>query len=118
MAHDFSERLFATIDRLDAAGFAGRFTADAVFVFGNAEPLHGPEAVAAGVGAFFDSIASLRHDITREFVADGTHVVEALVTYGRHDGKTLSVPAVSIYRRAGDHIDDYRIFVDLAPLYA
>lgn len=82
MAHDSSERLFATID------------------------------------PFFGSIASLRHDVTREFVADGTHVVEALVTYGRHDGKTLSVPAVSIYRRAGDHIDDYRIFVDLAPLYA
>ena len=35
------------------------------------------------------------------------------------DDRQVTVPAVTIYRRGGDDlIDDYRIYVDLAPVYA
>jgi hypothetical protein len=30
----------------------------------------------------------------------------------------VTVPAVTILRRGGELIDDYRIYVDLAPVYA
>jgi len=118
MAHEFTEGMFTVIDRKDTAGFAEFFTEDAEFVFGNAAPLCGRAAISAGLGPFFDSIAGLGHEITREWVVDGTHIVEALVTYRRLDGTTVTVPAVSIFRRGRQLIDDYRIYVDLAPLVA
>jgi hypothetical protein len=34
------------------------------------------------------------------------------------DDRRVTVPAVTIYRRGRDLIDEYRIYVDLAPVYA
>ena len=34
------------------------------------------------------------------------------------DDRQVTVPAVTIYRRGNDLIDDYRVYVDLAPVYA
>jgi hypothetical protein len=44
--------------------------------------------------------------------------VEAHVTYTRKDGSGVTVPVVTIYRAPAGPIDDYRIFIDLAPLLA
>ena len=30
----------------------------------------------------------------------------------------MTVPVVTIYRARGELIDDYRVFIDLAPLFA
>ena len=40
------------------------------------------------------------------------------MTYTRKDGSTVTVPVTTIYRGPGDLIDDYRIYIDLAPLFA
>ena len=40
------------------------------------------------------------------------------MTYTRKDGATVTVPVVTIYRASGELIDDYRVFIDLAPLFA
>ncbi len=40
------------------------------------------------------------------------------MTYTRTDDSTVTVPVVTIYRADGDLIDDYRIFIDPAPLFA
>ena len=48
---------------------------------------------------------------------EGT-VVEADVTYTRKDGGTVTVPVVTIYRERDGEIVDYRVFIDLAPLFA
>ena len=45
-------------------------------------------------------------------------IVEANVTYTREGGSTVTVPVVTIYRGEGELIDDYRIFIDLAPLFS
>ena len=34
------------------------------------------------------------------------------------DDGSVKLPAVTIYRRGDELIDEYRIFVDLAPVYA
>jgi hypothetical protein len=45
--------------------------------------------------------------------------VEANVRYERTDGREVHIPAVTICRfDAHDLVNDYRIFVDLAPLLA
>jgi hypothetical protein len=39
-------------------------------------------------------------------------------SYTRLDDRRVTVPAITVYRRGGDLIDEYRIFVDLSPVYA
>lgn len=122
------------VDHKDAAGFAAAFTPDAWLRFGNAPAITGRDAIRDAIAAFFAAFASLRHESKGEFLDGDTLVLEAVVTYTRHDGGVVSVPAVTIFRLAGSAgsaaaddgsgarrrpvADQCRIYVDLAPLFA
>jgi ketosteroid isomerase-like protein len=119
MASEFTNKVFEVVDAADAAGFAEFFTDQGHMVFANNEPLVGPEAIAKGVGAFFGTIRGLRHHIVNEWVVGAETIVELKVTYDRLDGRSVTIPAVSIWHRTEDGaIDHYRVFFDLAPVYA
>jgi hypothetical protein len=115
--------VFDSIDGMDAAGFAKAFTENGSFTFGNAEPVVGREGIVATVAGFFSSIGGLRHEISGVWSGtwEGGDVksVEGNVNYTRKDGSMVPpIPAVSTLRLRGDLIEDYRIFVDLAPLFS
>ncbi len=115
----FADGMFAVVDRLDADAFAEYYAQDAVLRFGNAEPVHGREAIRQTYADFFATLDGLRHDPQHYVHQDGTHLIEATVTYTRKDGSLVSVPAMSVFHQGDDGlIDSYRIYVDLAPLYA
>ena len=115
----FTERVFALVDKRDADGFAALFAPDGLFVFGNADPIQGPAAIAAAVRAFVATINGLRHRIVNDWRVGADTVAELSVEYHRLDGKHVTVPAVTIFTRDGTGlITHYRIFVDLAPLFA
>jgi hypothetical protein len=67
---------------------------------------------------FCDGIAGVSHEVIEQFEQGSATIVESTVTYTRKDGTTISLPVVTIYRGAGELIDDYRIFMDVAPLFA
>ncbi|WP_327089265.1 nuclear transport factor 2 family protein [Nonomuraea sp. NBC_01738] len=116
---DEARRVFQVVDLFDPDRFVELLADDGRLVFGNAEPLVGRHAVAEGLRGFFATIAGLAHRIVRTWQAGGDTIAETEVTYRRLDGKDVSVVAVSIWRTDGDGlISDYRIFVDLAPVYA
>jgi hypothetical protein len=118
-APDFAREVFRRVDRFNPADFAGLFAQDGRLVFANGDPMIGPAAVDAGVSAFFTTIKGLRHEIVNEWHSHGATVLELSVTYDRLDGKQVTIPVVTIYRRREDGlIDDYRVFFDLAPVYA
>lgn len=118
-AAEFVQDVFRRVDSFDPAQFAELFAPDGVLVFGNGKPMTGPEEIAAGVGGFFETIQGLSHRITRHWHQAGTDVVELEVTYTRLDGRVVTIPVVSILRRGEDGLfDDYRVFFDLAPVYA
>src|SRR3954454_5607390 len=114
------------VDRKDADGFADAFTEDAWLRFGNAAPVVGREAIRAAIAHFFTTFAELQHSAAGAWLDGDTLVLEAVVTYKRHDGTVVTVPAVTIFRLARDAggepprpvADQCRIYVDLAPLYA
>src|SRR2546428_363445 len=58
-------RLFKTIDQMDPDEFAEFVTEDGTFVFGNAEPVTGRQAVRDAVAGFYSSIKALQHEIGR-----------------------------------------------------
>jgi ketosteroid isomerase-like protein len=119
MSTNVIDQVFALIDHGDADGFAALFAPDGRFTFGNANPVLGPPAIAEAVAAFFSSIRSLRHHIVNHWEVAADTVVELLVKYHRLDGKTVTVPVVSIWTVDGAGlITNYRVFVDLAPLFA
>jgi len=119
MSTDFIEHVFTLVDNRDAEGFAALFAPDGRFIFGNADPIAGPASIAATVGGFFTTIEGLRHQIANRWEVGSDAIAELVVEYRRLDGKFVSVPGVTIFTRDGAGlISHYRIFVDLAPLFA
>ena len=110
--------LFAAIDAQDGAAFASFLTDSAVFRFGSAPPVQGRAAVQAAVEGFFDSVAGLSHSIDKTLSEGSTLVCEGEVTYTRHDGRTIAIPFVDVFEYEGDLIAEYKIYIDIAPLYA
>lgn len=113
---------FALIDSRDADGFANAFASEGQLNSGNAPPTMGREAIRQGAVEFFATINALRHEITGIWRgSDGLFeviCVEATVTYDLKDGRTVSMPCNSTMRMKGGMIHNYRIIIDLAPMFA
>ena len=110
--------ILAVVDRQDAAAFAEAFDPDGVFIFGNAEPVIGRAAIEAAVSAFFGVIRGLRHDLHDVWLVDDAVISRVTVTYTRYGGTMVSLPAATIWHEKAGLITDYRIYADLAPLFA
>ena len=98
--------------------FAAHLADDVSFRFGNGDPVHGRDAVRDVWAAFCQSVDGVSHTVVEVFEAGEATIAESSVTYTRKDGSTVTVPVVTIYRSGGDLIDDYRVYIDLAPLFA
>jgi ketosteroid isomerase-like protein len=111
-------QLFADIDSMDPERFAAHLAEDVTMVFGNAEPIHGRDAVRDAWAGFCEGLAGVSHEPLRSWTSGDGTVAEANVTYTRQDGDTVTVPVATIYREGDGGIVDYRIFIDLAPLFS
>jgi ketosteroid isomerase-like protein len=111
-------QLFDDIDSMEPERFTAHLADDVVMRFGNAEPIHGRDAAHEAWAGFCDGIDGVSHSLVEQWQSEAGTVVEADVTYTRKDGGTVTVPVVTIYRERDGDIADYRIFVDLAPLFA
>ena len=90
-----------SVDRKDAAGFAAAFTPQAWLRFGNAPRIEGREAIREAIAQFYTAFNTLSHTSKGEFLDGDTLILEAEVTYVRHDAQQVTVPAVTIFRLAG-----------------
>lgn len=112
------EQLFADIDSMEPERFAAHLAEDVTMRFGNAPPVHGREAVRDAWAAFCQDVKGVSHDLGQRWTIDNATIVEAAVTYTRPDDSQVTVPVVTIYRERDGEINDYRIYIDLAPLAA
>ena len=119
MQNDFAAKVFTLIDATDAAGFSRLFAPQGRMRFGNDEPMTGPEEIEAGVSGFFGTIKGLRHTAVREWHSGADSIIEEIVDYYRLGGDTVTVPAVTMWHvDETGRIDDFRVYFDLAPLFA
>ena len=58
----------------------------------------------------------VKHGLVERWTVDGT-IVEARVTYSGRDDSQVAVAMVTIDRERNGEINDYRICIDLAPLF-
>jgi ketosteroid isomerase-like protein len=110
--------VFADVDRMDAEAFASHLAEDCVLRFANADEVVGRDPIEEAIAGFFNTIKGLSHHIVEQWDVDDTTIVQTEATYRRLDDRPVTVPAITVYRRSGDLIDEYRIFVDLSPVYA
>jgi ketosteroid isomerase-like protein len=116
---DWTPKLFAAIDAMDARAFCRFITEDGSFRFGNAPAVKGVGNISAAVAGFFSSIQGLRHQVSKVWAPDGDAVIaEGEVTYTRKNGSTLTVPFVNVFAMKGDLVDSYKIYIDLGQLYS
>ncbi|MCZ4518929.1 nuclear transport factor 2 family protein [Rhodococcus ruber] len=114
------ERLRATYDRADsrdARGFASYFSASGTMKFGNSGILTGPQEIESSLTEFFGSISSMKHTIVSVWEASNQAIFEAVVTYGRLDGSSVDVPAVTAYTFENDKVSSCRIYCDMTPVF-
>ena len=115
----YTRNVFATVDSMDVEAVAVLFAEDGQVVFGNSQPMIGIEEMRAGVAAFYDTIAGLHHEIVNDWNVGDDTIVELRVTYDRKDGQQVTIPCVTIFHTdASGKIDAYRVYFDVAPIYA
>ena len=113
----FLADLFATIDQMDAHGYADFFTSDATWRFNNLPPSNGHEAIAATAQTVFDVINAIKHDVVQVWQTPDGFIVRGDVTYHRKDGKIIVLPFASFYTIKNDKITYYQSYMDGAPLF-
>ena len=110
--------MFDAIDTKDTEAFVGYLTDDALFRFGSAPAVQGRDAIRAAVDGFFETIAGSTHIIRNTLCEGSTRVVEGEVTYTRHGGSQVTLPFTDIFEYEGGLIAQYKIYIDVAPLFA
>src|ERR1700754_1948366 len=112
-------RMFSDIERMDAHAWAEYLAPDAGMRFGNDEPIYGRDGCRSALEAFYARIDALRYDLVELWGRGEATTVEPNVPYPRSDGHAVTVPVVTIYRTdANDLISDYRVYTDIAPVFA
>ena len=110
--------MFGAVDKMSPKEFVTYLTEDAVFKFGNGPAVIGRPNIENAVSDFFASIKGLRHRILNTWEVGSSIFCEIEVTYTRHDTKTVVLPCMNLFGMQNGKIKDYKIFIDISPLYA
>ncbi|MEN4476233.1 nuclear transport factor 2 family protein [Mycolicibacterium cosmeticum] len=112
-------KVFAIVDAMDLQSLGDLFSERGSLIFANRPALVGADEIRQGVGCFYDTIAGLQHTIIGEWTVGADTIIELSVTYHRHDGGEVTIPAATMWRvDSSGKIDSYRVYFDLAPVYA
>jgi ketosteroid isomerase-like protein len=110
--------IFADIDAMQPEKFVAHLTEDVVFQFANFDPAVGRESVRQAVEAFYQTISGMTHHVKNVYEDGDVSIAQIDVEYVRQDGKHVTVPNADILTFDGDLVKDWRIFIDLAPVFA
>ena len=117
-AFEYASAVYEAVDSRDEQRLARFLTENCTFVYANNDPVIGRENIAEYSKKFMALIAGIKHRLLDVRAFDDVIVSRIEVTYTRKDGSTLTVPAATIWRVRDRQIDDYRIYIDVAPLFA
>ena len=67
--------------------------------------------------AFFASVAAFRHTVTNVWSDLDAIVAELRVHYTRLDGAELTLPCCNVFRLRDGAVADYRVYMDITPVY-
>lgn len=111
-------KLFASVDEKNVEKFSSFLSDDCSFRFGNLPAVQGMDDISKFIGDFFESIKSLKHDISDIWIIPDGAICHGMVSYIRHDKSVLSIPFSNILKSDNGKIYEYLIFADTTQLYA
>lgn len=117
MSHWIDE-FHADVEALRLDAVLERMTPDVQVAVGNNPVMQGRDAVRQGLGGLFSAVDGIRHTTMHTAEAGPLTFREMKVDYLRKDGRTVSVPVVSVFERRGPQVSALRIHLDIAPLFA
>jgi hypothetical protein len=112
------KRYYETVDSMDLDAFKAMHSKNARVKFANFPAAEGPEQIAGAIGQFWSTIGGLKHNFINRWDNPEESILEVAVDYTRKDGKSVTIPCVSILKPEGDKVGELRVFIDVAPLYA
>lgn len=112
------KRYYETVDAMDLESFKAMHSTNAKVFFANHPPAVGPDQIAGAIGHFWSTIGGLKHNVVNRWDNTDESILEVAVDYTRKDGKSVTVPCVSIIKPEGDKVGELRVFIDVAPIYA
>jgi ketosteroid isomerase-like protein len=112
-----AQAIFAAFDSKDIEALAALVTDDVRLQIGNADVVNGKPQFVEALQAFVMSVASFRHKII-DVWSDADAVIAALkVHYTRLDGSELTLPCCNVFRLRDGAVADYRVYMDITPVY-
>jgi ketosteroid isomerase-like protein len=116
-----ARELLAALDARDPDTALTFLAEDIAFRFCSAEASVGRAAVASAAATMAGVVASMSHKMLAVWATgepDPAVICETAVTYVRHDGSEVTLPCVSIFRVRDGLVADYRIYMDINPVFA
>jgi ketosteroid isomerase-like protein len=112
------QAIFAAFDSKDIGVLAALVTDDVRLQIGNAEVVDGKADFVEALQIFFSSVAAFRHTVTNVWSDVDAVIVELKVSYTRLDGTELTLPCCNVFRLRNGAVADYRVYMDITPVYA
>lgn len=109
---DYLDTFSPAIDRMVTDSALAYLTEDCILLAGNAEPIHWHQAIREVFDSLYNSIESIRHEITDRFSREDRVVYRGIVTYGFSGGRSLTVPFCDVIVMCGQKIAAYFIYID------
>lgn len=110
--------IFSALDARDGPALVAMMTDDVRMRLGNGDLVEGKAAFEQAVEAFFGSIAGIRHDVLHVWSDGDALIAELLVHYVRLDGDELTLPCCNVFRLRDGAVSDYRVYMDINPVFA
>ena len=115
----FLESYFAAMETNEPALYSAYYADNIQLVFGNEAPISGRDAVVEAFDSVLGRVRSLHHDLVNVWTgSDGVVIFESIGSWHLVGGRSVSVPACSVFTIHDDLFTDLRIYVDNAPVFA
>ncbi|MBH8574397.1 nuclear transport factor 2 family protein [Nostocaceae cyanobacterium CENA369] len=113
------ETLFDAMKRKDWTTIKSCLTEDVFYRVGSSEPVHGPEEVQKYLSGLYE-IASFEYADVRQVLEPEGQVIFEMESHYRRlaDNRPISFACTDILRVRGDKIREWRVYVDISPLFA
>jgi ketosteroid isomerase-like protein len=115
---DVVRRLMAAVELNASDEYVSYFTDDAVYKVGNAEAVVGPECIRRLAASVIHLIEKVSHDVKNIWELGDTLICEMELRYLRKDGKTVTVPNLTIVRFEGERVRSYQAFLDASSVFS
>jgi hypothetical protein len=112
------ETTYEALDAKDVDAYVGQLTPGAELRYGNGTPVAGRVAIRDALNEFFGAIDSVSHAFTSQLRVDDTLVIEQMVTFTRHDGSAVMLPAASVFELTEGKADRVQTYIDVSPVFA